>query len=90
VITGKAADRTVAVEVAPGGALQELTLETSALRLEPAELARRILLLTAAASARATATLWHGLDGGGDLDALGLGTPGEAAEETTPESWRAQ
>jgi hypothetical protein len=89
VITGKAADRTVAVEVAPGGALQELTLEASALRLEPDELARRILLLTAAASARATASLWRTLDGG-ELDALGLIAPGEPAEETTPESWRAQ
>jgi hypothetical protein len=94
VITGRAADRTVTVEVAPGGALQELTLEAAALRLEPAELARRILLLTAAASARATASLWRTLDGGdltgGDLAALGLGVPGEAAEETVPESWRAQ
>ncbi|MEU7787338.1 YbaB/EbfC family DNA-binding protein [Amycolatopsis sp. NPDC049159] len=83
-ITGKAADRTVAVEVAPGGALQELTLEAAALRLEPDELARRILLLTAAASARATASLWHSVDG------LGLPVAGEAAEATTPESWRAQ
>jgi hypothetical protein len=88
VITGKAADRTVAVEVAPGGALQELTLEASALRLEPDELARRILLLTAAASARATASLWHTLDD--EFEGLGLPTAGEAAEETTPESWRAQ
>ncbi|WP_370962342.1 YbaB/EbfC family DNA-binding protein [Amycolatopsis sp. cg9] len=83
-ITGKAADRTVAVEVAPGGALQELTLEAAALRLEPDELARRILLLTAAAAARATASLWHSVDG------LGLPAAGEAAEATTPESWRAQ
>ncbi|SFW84493.1 hypothetical protein [Amycolatopsis australiensis] len=87
-ITGKAADRTVAVEVAPGGALRELTLEPSALRLEPAELARRILVLSAAASARATASLWHSLDG--EVDALGLPAAGEAAEETTPDSWRAQ
>ncbi|MFI5585636.1 YbaB/EbfC family DNA-binding protein [Amycolatopsis sp. NPDC051758] len=87
-ITGKAADRTVAVEVAPGGALQELTLEAAALRLEPDELARRILVLTAAASARATASLWHTLDDG--FEGLGLPEPGEAAEETTPESWRAQ
>lgn len=86
-ITGKAADRTVAVEVAPGGALQELTLEASALRLEPDELARRILVLAAAASARATASLWHNRDG---VDALGLPTADEAAEETTPDSWRAQ
>ncbi|MEV6443912.1 YbaB/EbfC family DNA-binding protein [Amycolatopsis sp. NPDC051716] len=86
-ITGKAADRTVAVEVAPGGALRELTLEAAALRLEPAELARRILVLTAAASARATASLWHTRDG---VAALGLPEPGEAAEETTPDSWRAQ
>ncbi|SEF20880.1 hypothetical protein SAMN05421837_101594 [Amycolatopsis pretoriensis] len=86
-ITGKAADRTVAVEVAPGGALQELTLEAAALRLEPDELARRILLLTAAASARATASLWHNADG---VEALGLPEPGEAAEETIPDSWRAQ
>lgn len=86
-ITGKAADRTVAVEVAPGGALRELTLEASALRLEPDELARRILLLTAAASARATASLWHMLD---DVEALGLPAADEAAEETTPDSWRAQ
>jgi hypothetical protein len=89
VITGKAADRTVAVEVAPGGALQELTLEAAALRLGPDELARRILVLTAAAAARATASLWHTLEGG-DLDALGLPAPGEPAEETTPQSWRAQ
>jgi hypothetical protein len=88
VITGKAADRTVVVEVAPGGALQELTLEAAALRLDPDELARRILVLTAAASARATASLWHTLDG--EVDGLGLPSPGEAAEETTPESWRAQ
>ncbi|MDT7805761.1 MAG: hypothetical protein QOI78_9194 [Actinomycetota bacterium] len=88
-ITGKAADRTVAVEVAPGGALQELTLEVAALRLEPDELARRILLLTAAASARATASLWHTLEAG-DLDALGFSAPDPAAEETTPGSWRAQ
>jgi hypothetical protein len=87
VITGRAADRTVAVEVAPGGALQELTLEAAALRLEPDELARRILLLTAAASARATASLWHNRDG---VEALGLPEPGEAAEATTPDSWRAQ
>ncbi|MEV6628868.1 YbaB/EbfC family DNA-binding protein [Amycolatopsis sp. NPDC051106] len=86
-ITGKAADRTVAVEVAPGGALQELTLEASALRLEPDELARRILVLAAAASARATASLWHTHD---EVDALGLPSAGEAAEETTPDSWRAQ
>ncbi|QKV73630.1 YbaB/EbfC family DNA-binding protein [Amycolatopsis sp. Hca4] len=86
-ITGKAADRTVAVEVVPGGALQELTLEAAALRLEPDELARRILLLTAAASARATASLWHAHDG---VEALGLPEPGEATEETTPDSWRAQ
>ncbi|WP_410585884.1 YbaB/EbfC family DNA-binding protein [Amycolatopsis sp. lyj-23] len=86
-ITGKAADRTVAVEVAPGGALRELTLEAAALRLEPDELARRILLLTAAASARATASLWHVQDG---VEALGLPTPDEAAEATTPDSWRAQ
>ncbi|MET8849540.1 YbaB/EbfC family DNA-binding protein [Amycolatopsis sp. NPDC004625] len=87
-ITGKAADRTVAVEVAPGGALRELTLEAAALRLDPDELARRILLLTAAASARATASLWHILDG--EVDGLGLPAPGEAAEDTTPESWRVQ
>ncbi|WP_033262266.1 hypothetical protein [Amycolatopsis vancoresmycina] len=87
-ITGKAADRTVAVEVAPGGALQELTLEAAALRLDPDELARRILLLTAAASARATASLWHTLDG--EVAGLGLPAPGEAAEVTTPESWRVQ
>ncbi|MEU0797734.1 YbaB/EbfC family DNA-binding protein [Amycolatopsis sp. NPDC005961] len=83
-ITGKAADRTVAVEVAPGGALQELTLEASALRLEPDELARRILVLAAAASARATASLWH------DVDGLGLPEASEDAEATTPDSWRAQ
>jgi hypothetical protein len=88
VITGKAADRTVAVEVAPGGALRELTLEAAALRLEPDELARRILVLTAAAAARATASLWHAVDA--EVDGLGLPSPGEAAEETTPESWRAQ
>ncbi|MEV6828701.1 YbaB/EbfC family DNA-binding protein [Amycolatopsis sp. NPDC051102] len=87
-ITGKAADRTVAVEVAPGGALQELTLEAAALRLAPDELARRILLLTAAASARATASLWHTLDG--EVPGLGLPAPDEVAEETTPESWRVQ
>lgn len=82
-ITGKAADRVVAVEVAPGGALQELTLEPSALRLAPSELARRILLLSAAASARATASLWH-------VEGLGLPSADEAAEETTPASWRTQ
>ncbi|MEV0679559.1 YbaB/EbfC family DNA-binding protein [Actinosynnema sp. NPDC050436] len=80
-------DRGVAVEVGPGGALRDLTLDTRALRLGP-DLARAVLDLVDAATAKANARAAGVL---GDLAALGLAVPArqvEAVEDTTPTTWR--
>lgn len=80
-------DRGVAVEVGPGGALRDLTLDARALRLGP-DLARTVLELvdaaTAKANARASGT-W------GDLTDLGLAVSDrrvDEVEDTTPTTWR--
>ncbi|WP_181771343.1 YbaB/EbfC family DNA-binding protein [Amycolatopsis pittospori] len=86
--TGKARDRVLTVEVEAGGALRDLRIEESALRLGPEELSRRILGLVDRAAAQASRRL--DLD---DADSLGLGTSAElaeAVEETTPDTWRVQ
>lgn len=76
-------DRGVAVEVGPGGALLDLTLDGRAPR-PGSDLARTILALVDTATARADARAAHAL---GDLRDLGLGRSGEA-EDTTPTTWR--
>ncbi|GAA1350227.1 YbaB/EbfC family DNA-binding protein [Saccharothrix algeriensis] len=78
-------DRGVAVEVGPGGALLDLTLDG---RAPGPDLARTILALVDAATARADARAGHAL---GDLSALGLAVGAgqeESAEDTTPTTWR--
>ncbi|MEC3976715.1 hypothetical protein [Amycolatopsis sp. H20-H5] len=93
--TGRAGDGSIALEVAAGGGLKELTLDAGALRLGPTELARRVLALVDTATARANRRTRHSLADGLDeaaADALGLSVPAEfteAAEATTPDSWRA-
>ncbi|KZB88675.1 hypothetical protein [Amycolatopsis regifaucium] len=85
---GSARDRVITVEVETGGALRDLRIEESALRLGPQELSKRILGLIERATAQASRRLE--LD---DAESLGLGTSpelAEAAEETTPETWRVQ
>ncbi len=86
--TGSARDRVITVEVEAGGALRDLRIEDGALRLDPQELAKRILGLVDRATAQANRRLE--LD---DADSLGLGTSAElaeAVEETTPATWRVQ
>ncbi|CCH33596.1 YbaB/EbfC family DNA-binding protein [Actinosynnema sp. NPDC047251] len=80
-------DRGVAVEVGPGGALRDLTLDARALRLGP-DLARAVLDLVDEATAKANARAAGAL---GDLADLGLGVPDRRADEvedTTPTTWR--
>ncbi len=78
-------DRGVAVEVGPGGALRDLSLDSRALRLGP-DLARTILTLVDTATARANARAARAV---GDLTALGLAVDEpESVEDTTPMTWR--
>lgn len=98
-MTGHADDpaHTITVQVEAGGALRSLSLAGPALRLGPIGLADAILDLVDTATARANQrerfVLRDRVGGIGDeeLDALGFGGPGdliEAAETTTPETWR--
>ncbi|MEU5694621.1 YbaB/EbfC family DNA-binding protein [Actinosynnema sp. NPDC020468] len=77
-------DTGVAVEVGPGGALHDLTLDARSLRLGGAGLARAILTLVDTAASRANARVAGAL---GDVGALGLRAEPEA-EDTTPTTWR--
>ncbi|MBB5959143.1 hypothetical protein FHS29_005763 [Saccharothrix tamanrassetensis] len=78
-------DRGVAVEVGPGGALRDLTLDSRAMG---PHLARTILSLVDTATARANSRAAHAL---GDLTELGLAVDArlsETVEDTTPTTWR--
>lgn len=97
-ITATARRDGISVEVAPGGALRTLELSPEALRSGGPALSRTILGLVREAAARANERAKHavaaelGEVGAETFEALGFGpdeTYGEAAETTTPDTWRA-
>ncbi|QFZ24719.1 YbaB/EbfC family DNA-binding protein [Saccharothrix syringae] len=81
-------DNGVSVEAGPGGGLRDLVLDRRSLRLGQAGLAKAVLALVDAATARANARVRHAV---GDVSALGLGVEermAESVEDTTPGTWR--
>ncbi|MFE0023955.1 YbaB/EbfC family DNA-binding protein [Amycolatopsis sp. NPDC059021] len=94
-VTGSARRDGVAVEVLPGGALKSLDLTPEALRARGTGLAQTILALVREATAQADRRVVRsgalaGLDDD-ELARLGLTRDeslSEAAESTTPDSWR--
>ncbi|MFD9893623.1 YbaB/EbfC family nucleoid-associated protein [Amycolatopsis sp. NPDC059027] len=94
-VTGSARRDGVSVEVLPGGALKSLDLTPEALRARGTGLAETILALVREAAAQADRRAvqsgeFAGLDDD-ELARLGLTRDeslSEAAEGTTPDSWR--
>jgi hypothetical protein len=94
-VTGSARLDGVAVEVLPGGSLKSLELTPEALRARGTNLARTILALVREAAVQADRrAVEAGVFAGLDVDERArLGVTGdeslsEAAERTTPDSWR--
>jgi YbaB/EbfC DNA-binding family protein len=97
-VTGSARGDGVSVEVLPGGALHSLELTPEALRAGGAALSRTILALVrrsaAQANQRAKSAVADDVDGLRPEELAGLGLTQEeslteAAERTTPDSWKA-